>query len=343
MIRDMFKSAARAALGPGGYSWAAAKYGWGKTIINYWLMRLPGSAVGAWPHALYIEGTNICNAECVFCAYPEMLRPKKVMDMDFFKSVIDQYVALGGAEVDLTPIVGDPFVDGKIFERLDHLASKPGLRRFHFFTNAIGMRPQLSEQLLKYGEKLRVYISFGGFDRETYHKVFGVDKFEVVVPHIKALIEAKRKSGSKLGLQLNLRTPRDNNKGELWDYLLAAKKDGVIEMTWMGAYDSWAGHIKEEELHEAGLTARPMPVKKGPCHRLLTSPVILADGRVNACACRDVEATLIIGDVGKQSLHEVLAGPELKTLLRRHEQDDFPEICKTCTRYRSIWDDVRDE
>ncbi|MBI3552231.1 MAG: radical SAM protein [Elusimicrobia bacterium] len=339
-IRDAAKKTVRAVAGPRAYSWVAAKYSWGTTLLNYALMRVPGLdrivRIGAWPHSLYIEGTNICNAECVFCAYPEMQRPKKVMPMELFKSVIDQYAAMGGTEVDLTPIVGDPFVDGKIFERLDYLASKPELRRFHFFTNAIGMKPELSQKLLKYGAKLRVYISFGGFDRQTYLKVFGVDKFDAAAPNIKAAIEAKRASGSTLGLQINLRTPRDNNKGELWDYFLAAKKDGVIEMTWMGAFDSWAGHIKERELTDAGLVARPMPVKKGPCHWPLTGPVVLADGRVNACAARDVEATLIIGDLGKQSLSEILSGPALRELLDRQARGDHPDVCRRCTYYDPV-------
>src|SRR3989338_2398722 len=124
-MRELLKKALRAAGGARLYARIAAKYAWGGTLVNYWLMRAPilgrWLRVGAWPHALYVEGTNICNAECVFCAYPEMQRPKKVMAMVFFKSVIDQYVAMNGTEVDLTPIVGDPFVDGKIFERLDYL------------------------------------------------------------------------------------------------------------------------------------------------------------------------------------------------------------------------------
>jgi hypothetical protein len=199
------------------------------------------------------------------------------------------------------------------------------------------MRPELSKRLLDFGEKLRIYISFGGFDRETYKTTFGVDKFEVVVPNIKALFEAKKKAGSTLGVQINLRTPKDNNKGPLWDEFLAAKREGLIEMTWMGAYDSWAGHIKEEELSAAGLAARPMPVKKGPCHRLLTSPVVLADGRVNACACRDVEATLIIGDLKKESLAEVLGGKALHDLVDAHARGDFPEVCRRCTYYDPVF------
>lgn len=322
--------------------WAGARWIWGRTLLNYLTLRSPLRGLlgaRAWPHALYIEGTNICNAACVFCAYPEMQRPKKVMPLELFRSVVRQYADLGGEEVDLTPIVGDPFADGKLFERLDVLAAEPRFRRFHFFTNAIGMRPELGEKLLAYGARLRVYISFGGFDRETYKKVFDVDKFDVVVPNIKALVEAKRRAGSALGLQVNLRTPRDNNKGEFWEYLLAAKKDGLLELTWMAAYDSWAGHIKDEELLAAGLKPRPMPVKKGACHRLLTSPVVLADGRVNACACRDVEASLIVGDVTRQSLEEVLSGPALYDLVDRHARGDLPEVCRRCTYYDSVWPD----
>ena len=64
---------------------------------------------------------------------------------------------------------------------------------------------------------------------------------------------------------------------------------------------------------------------------------MLADGRVNACACRDVEATLIIGDLKKESMKDILAGPKLREYLLMHERGEFPEICKVCTRYESIY------
>jgi len=65
-------------------------YEWGGVLLNYWMMRssianLFGT-VPARPNVLYIEGTNICNARCVFCAYPQMERPKVTMTMDVFHS-----------------------------------------------------------------------------------------------------------------------------------------------------------------------------------------------------------------------------------------------------------------
>jgi MoaA/NifB/PqqE/SkfB family radical SAM enzyme len=322
------------------YAKAVPFYVWGRTLLNYFLIRLTGALglprASAWPHALFLETSNICNARCVFCAYPKMRRPKMTMSMELFRSVIDQY-ALTGGEVDLTPIVGDPFMDLKFFERLDYISSKPSLPRFHFFTNAIAMTPEVGARLLKYAGRLTVNISFGGFDAVTYNKVFGVDKFEAATANIRSLIELKRAAGSALGIQINLRTPLENNKGPFWDYLMQAETSGLAVITWMGAYDSWAGQVEEEALKEAGLKARPMPDKYGPCHRLLTSPVVLADGLVNACACRDVEGTLIIGDLRQQPLKEVLRGKPLYDLLKRHAAGDFPEVCRKCTYYDPVY------
>lgn len=312
-------------------------------IANYLLARSPSLGVAVRPGTLYIEGTNICNARCVFCAYPQMERPKATMPMELFQKVVDEYLALGLGEIDLTPIVGDPFVDTHLFERLDYLASRPEVRRFHFYTNAILLKPGYASRLMGYGERFWIFCSFGGFDRGTYHKVMGVDKFEAAVASIRELVETKVKTGSAVRLQVNLRVPKGNERGEFYDYLCRRRDEGVLGFDGVDDYDNWGGKIADAELRGAGLVPKPPPVHRGPCRRLLTGPVILADGRVNACACRDVEATLIIGDVSKQSLQEVLAGPELKNLLHRHERDDFPEICKSCTRYRSVWDDVRDE
>ena len=103
-------------------------------------------------------------------------------------------------------------------------------------------------------------------------------------------------------------------------------------------FDSWAGTVKEKDLLAADLPPRKRPKQNGPCHRLLTSPVVLADGRVNACACRDVEAQLIIGSVHERPLQEILRGTELHKLLEQHQAfETLPEVCRRCTFYESIY------
>lgn len=289
------------------------------------------------PRGLHVEGTNICNARCVFCAYPQMERRKQTMSMDDFRRVVGQYLEMGGRHVSLTPIVGDPFVDKHMFERLDHLMALEQVSGISFYTNAILMTPEKSERLLAYASKLHVHVSWGGFDAETWNTIMGVEKFEAARDAVLALLELKERTGSKLRFTLALRCPDSNRTGELHDRLEAYRKRGLVEIAPMGDYDSWAGKVRPEELEKVGLVPREMPYKRGACELLFTKPVVLADGRVNACACRDVEAELIVGNVNEEPLGQIWAGARISELIERHERGDYPEVCQRCTYFVSVY------
>lgn len=289
------------------------------------------------PPELSIEGTNVCNARCVFCAYPSMKRDHAVLPMVLFASAVDQYIAMGGDEVDLTPLVGDPLADPHLLQRLDGLAARPAIRRFHFYTNAILLTDEHVEKFLNYGERFGLYVSLGGLDRETYRRVMGVDGFDAVERALRALIEGKRRDGSRLELQVKLRAPEDNLQGQLWEYLREARREGLLAMDGIADYDTWGGRVDAQALKGAGLTARRPYARKGPCVRLLSSPGVLADGRVNACSSyRDMEATLVIGDLKTDSLQEIIRSPALVGLLKRQERGDFPETCRSCLLYAPL-------
>jgi hypothetical protein len=314
---------------------------WGRVFMNYVLMRSAWldriRPVRAWPNTLVIEGTNICNARCAFCAYPQMKRPKATMPMEIFRTAVDQYLAMGEAEVDLTPISGDPLVDKHLISRLDYLHDHPTKPNFHFYTNAILLKPELSRKLLTYGDRFQLFCSLAAFDRDSYRAVMGVDKFDEVVENLRGLIEAKAQTGSRIGVQINLRTAPGEERGDFWDYLQGMKRAGVIAILPLADYDNWGGLLSEEDLRRAGRVPKHAPVHHGPCHRLLTGPVVLADGRVSACCGRDLEASLIIGDLKQQSLREILAGPGLRSFLERQARGEFPEVCRTCTAYASVY------
>lgn len=289
------------------------------------------------PRNLHIEGTNVCNAKCVFCAYPQMQRAKTTMPLQEFQRIVDEYVAMGGRYVSLTPIVGDPFVDSHLFERLDDLDRRPQIQGFDFYTNGILMKPSVSSRLLNYQQKLHIHLSFGGFDRATYRTMMGVDYFDLVCRNIEALMAAKRASGSATRISLALRCPRSRWLGPFWEQCQTYEQDGLLDMHFVGHFDSWAGKVKDVDLQRVGLDPVPPPYKRGACELLYLKPVILADGRVNACACRDVEAELIVGDLKQSSLVDVWDGHPIATLIQQHERGDFPEVCQRCTWYTSVY------
>lgn len=291
----------------------------------------------ALPRALHIEGTNACNARCVFCAYDQMQRPKTVMSMPDFERVVEQYAAMGGAWVSLTPIVGDPFVDPHLFARLDFLARCQGIRGFYFFTNAILMTPEASRRLLELGERLTICVSVGGFDAETYERLMGVNRFAAVWENLRAFLEQRERNGGGPRLEIHLRCPREALRGPRWAELREWEDRGAVVVAGIDTYDSWAGKIAGADLARAGLEPRPMPYKRGACELLYMKPVVLADGGVNACACRDVEAELRVGGLPGRSLEQVWNGDAVRALIERHERGDYPDVCRRCTYYVSVY------
>jgi radical SAM protein with 4Fe4S-binding SPASM domain len=289
------------------------------------------------PRGLHVEGTNTCNAECVFCAYPQMERKKQVMTPELFERVVREYLAMGGHHVSLTPIVGDPFVDRYLFDRLDFLMGLEAVRGISFYTNAILMGQDKSERLMAYASKLHVHVSWGGWDAPTWNRIMGVDKFEKARDAVLGFLEVKERTGSKIRFTLALRCPDPAEKNELGRRIEAARKQGLVEIAPMEDYDSWAGKISADALGAAGLKPRVMPYKRGACELLFTKPVVLADGRVNACACRDVEAELIVGNVHDEPLSKIWAGKRISELIERHERGDYPEVCRRCTYFISVY------
>lgn len=299
-------------------------------------------AYGALTRNLYIEGTNVCNADCVFCGYGQMKRPKLTMSMEFFKDVIEQYVALGGRAVGFTPIVGDPLIDRFLFERLDYLEGTPQIQNVGFYTNGIGLIPPKVDRLLSYKRlTINLNISFGGFDAPTFKSVMGVDQFDRVEPNVLYLLDVlEQKPHPNLHVKIDYRCPQthEGQLNRLGERIKDCVAKGLIRHdTLNGVFDSFGGLISDANLASAGLRRNMAVPKTGPCEILFTKPIVLADGRVNACAERDLEATLIIGDLKKESLREILSGPRRQALIQGFYQNQLSKVCQGCTVYQSIY------
>jgi len=82
------------------------------------------------PSSTLVTGvTNICNAKCTFCAYPKVVGQQNPPDRHHavrrFKKAVDEWAAVGGQSLDLTPVVGDPLVDPGLLEKIDYAVNTP--------------------------------------------------------------------------------------------------------------------------------------------------------------------------------------------------------------------------
>jgi hypothetical protein len=295
------------------------------------------------PRNLYFEGTNVCNADCVFCPYTRMERKKITMPMELFKNIISQYVEMGGNSVGFTPIVGDPMADKFLLDRLEYLNSIPQIENVGFYTNAIALKPEKAKRLTEFKNlKISLSISFGGHDRETFEKIMGVDKYHLVEKYVTNFLNILETHGhEKLSVKLDFRCPDSSGSGSFGEKVAECVAKGLVSVSSLeGNFDTFGGLMTQSDLDRAdmGLVMGYGYPKFGPCEIPFTKPFVLADGRLNACAERDLEASLVIGDLNKERLEDLLYGPKMKEFIDSfYKLDSLPKVCQECSVYQSIY------
>ena len=80
-----------------------------------------------------------------------------------------------------------------------------------------------------------------------------------------------------------------------------------------------------------------VPRRREPCALLYDSSVlVLPDGRVTPCHCRDLEGDLYIGRLGEHTLGEIWRGELLQRPRRQQWDGKFSAPCAKCSGYVSI-------
>ena len=112
---------------------------------------------------LSIETTNICNANCIFCAYQYQSRPMGIMDMDMFKRIVKQYADKNIGNVNLTPTVGEPLADKHLIERIKFIRKFKNINKIGIYTNLISLKNFNLKEFVSSG-LTDLGVSASGFD-----------------------------------------------------------------------------------------------------------------------------------------------------------------------------------
>lgn len=302
---------------------------------------------------MFIEPTSHCNLECSFCTYRLGLRPRRVMETERFRDYVGQALAMGFADIVLTPINGDVFMDKSILDKLRLLAaaldgqtgSGAGIL---LYTNLIGADAAQLDEILSMPRLKLFVVSLYGHDLQTFERITGrgESQFRRLLDNLATLEAMVRTRGVMPGLSLCMRSECGYGLDAPWDGPLHAILRRLaalgVPVVVQNDLDDWGGLVSEADL--GGLDMRliqgRMVPKNGACIQPFYNVQILADGRVNACACRAVRDDLIIGDLSHDSLSTILSAdnPAYTGLIARQQAGDFPESCRGCSFYRSIYD-----
>jgi MoaA/NifB/PqqE/SkfB family radical SAM enzyme len=289
---------------------------------------------------LAIETTNICNANCIFCAYQFQQRATGVMSMTLFRKVIDEYVQCGGGSIGLAPTVGDPFVDPHLIERIRYARSFAAITHIGVLSNMIALERIGIKALVQSGLS-SLNVSMSGFDEEMYQRLYRSKMYKKVVQNVKAFAQANRESDEPIDFRVSLRVDRPLKEVVAsYDYQDVANLIGADHIDVKFRYDDWAGRISQDAL-SGNMKLRKHSMLRRPrisaCSEMFSGPMIYWDGKVGACGCRDVNASeLIIGDSNIMHIAEIWFGEEIRKLREQFLTPAVPDICKKCTHYQNI-------
>lgn len=282
---------------------------------------------------LCVIPTTFCNANCCFCVNKYLTDKREIMTFDLFKKAVDEWKDIGGKDIDLTPTIGDIFIDDKIFDKLDYICSK-GMS-CHFSTNGLLLDKNMDKIL---NSKLKtISISIGDIIPKYDSQIYGISK-EVSEKRIQAITEFIRRN-KNIEISLAFRPMRkfnhilkDMKKTLLWDYYCR----GLFKMGYLTAYDNWGGMISKKDMLGVQVMKRSPKIKKYPCVRLSTFS-ILPNGDVRICGCRITTTfhdELVVGNLKNNTLKEIFNSSKYDKIIKEVLDGGIPDICKKCSFYQ---------
>lgn len=290
---------------------------------------------------LYIETTGVCNLACRFCPYSKKRDGKVTMTMGTFCDVVDQATEIGFREFGLTPLTGEPFMDSRFIEKLRALEARPGVDGYHFYTNFTIPNARDIRELASLTKLQYMHISLYGHDLETFQSITRKPEsaYTRLVRNLETLYEILQASSSRPWIRMSWRTTNTvGDEGDLPEIVGAIQRRCNLDVPVTAAYNNWGGAITESDLEGLGMVLAPAPVKDAPCALIFYRLIVLADGRVNACACRDVDGTLVIGNVRESPLAWILStnNPRYAEIIQEQIAHRFRPVCRACDFYQSI-------
>lgn len=292
---------------------------------------------------LNIETSSLCNLKCRFCGYVKKSSPKVSMSDAFFRDCVTQAVAMGFNEFELTPCTGDVFMDRRAFNKFAFLDSHPKVEGYRFFTNLTIPKPTDIDRLAQLGKLRNLTVSIYGHDLESFRAItLATEKvYQRLIANLSALLE--RLDTLPFHLDIGVRTTNDAPRRPSSDLMALVERfrERGVHVRRAHVYNNFGGYVTAEDVQGLAIDIddASRTYKNGACSHLFTTYQIMANGVVNGCACRDVDATLAIGDLNEMPLHKILS-PDNQAYMRLIEEQqrrEFRPVCQSCDYYKSIY------
>ena len=279
---------------------------------------------------LTVENTTYCGAHCVMCPRDEYQHKWQHMTLELFRSVIQQGVELGFTSLDICGF-GDPLMDPGLESKLSYVKETYPHIRIYTSTTAHLLAGKRLEWVCRYLDTLK--ISNYGFSKASYEAIHaGTVKFEGVWENIHNLLARPRNDRPYVMLSF-LVFPENRHEIDAWKAYWQGRADEI--MVWLphnygGASEiADRAHLSQARLEGTAPRSCGRPVRGNPFVRF--------NGDVSVC-CFDFNHKLVVGNLNRTPLVDILAGPRLAHVKDVHERRAFKGCGLLCDGCDQIFD-----
>jgi len=298
-------------------SWKKFKYYITPNSFKRILIEKHLKELSEFPIAISIEVTNYCNARCWFCPHPFLKRKKGFMDFSLYKRIMNE-INLNKKNIKSIALFmdGEPTTNKNLIKFLKY-AKDIGVKKINLSSNMELFTKDLTNKVLDLGDTLEYLVC--SLDGEKNR--IGIDS-KKAIENTEYLINQKE-------LKKKI-YPRIFTRFLISD--MTEEKVPIFKKYWKGKADkvlctemhNWGGKVDETKLK----------IKKGdfiPCYSPFSHLAIQHDGTVRLC-CMDMEGSVIIGDLKKQSIKEIWNNKKFKEIRQSHlNKFGVPKLCEKCS------------
>ncbi len=297
------------------------------------------------PLDIIFELTLHCNLHCNICSRQHLKNKTSEMDFQTFtKLVTNLEASTRSANVKLNiGGYGEPLIYPQIIDAIRHIKEKFPQNRLVLTTNGHLLVDGMTELLLKSGlDYLR--ISLNACTEEEYRRLMNNGYFAIVKGNVYNFLTLKNKinPGMTAGIQILHTKSNDIHfsklKSELQPHF--GEKDFFV----LRCIENRGGKVDSLRISQ-GLAPSTI-VRRWPCHALWHQIAFDVLGRAYACCeaytFRETDTNLLIGDINKDSIADILCSPCRVRLEEQHLSGDYSRLpeCLNCTKpinYPNLW------
>ena len=286
------------------------------------------------PHAVQIQVSRACNLRCAMCGWSVWQRNRGFMKIELFAHILSELRLNGIKNVWLSNPQGEPLISPHALTCIEMAIS----RGFDVIlnTNCTTLSDKKINDLVEQATSGRLVIqaSFSGHDKVSYEFVYVGSRFELTSSKLKSLNERLRERGLERFLVVN---------GVLMDAAALPKTLAYLEMlgitrdrVTVSLPDNFAGLLKSGPQHrQTGIHSykQSLPYRSFRlCHHVACHILMYDDGKVSACASRDSEGAMVVGDITKRSLLSILNGSPFMDMMDAFMKRDLQRLpfCRGC-------------